>query len=323
MELTPQVINEVEFSMARRGYDPDQVDEFLEKVATLVEEANKREAAMRDRLTAAEKRAAEAEQRAAQQPERVVHAGPTPEQLASEQRATEQRANEMSAAAEAELETLKRTLLLAQRTADAAVKEAQAEAARIRAEAEAQARGAHESTRRTVLEEIAALESTRDAMHDDVDALEAHISAQRERLEATIGDLRRIIDGANRLAPASAPIDTAVAPAPLPQPTPAPEPQPAPAPAPQAAPPAAAPAPAASGPVELVTAEDVDDTDDDEAWARFGTEEDEGPRTQPVPPVVRPEGGADDAYLSELRKAMIDDTGAPEGARVARFGRRR
>ena len=58
MDLTPQVINEVEFSMARRGYDPDQVDEFLEKVASKVEEANQRVAALRVRLVAPGRRAA-------------------------------------------------------------------------------------------------------------------------------------------------------------------------------------------------------------------------------------------------------------------------
>ena len=137
MDLTPQVINEVEFSMARRGYDPDQVDEFLEKVAVAVGEMNDRLGDLRNRLVAAERRAEEAAQRAASGPERVVQAAP---------------AAGVSQAAEAELETLKRTLLLAQRTADAAVAEAEAEAKRILMTAEADARAAHESTLRGVLD---------------------------------------------------------------------------------------------------------------------------------------------------------------------------
>src|SRR5687768_5900062 len=119
MDLTPQVINEVEFSMARRGYDPDQVDEFLEKVAVAVGELTERLAELRERVATAERRADEAERRAAEQPERVVAAAPVPTPSPS--------AAAVSAAAEAELETLKRTLLLAQRTADAAVREAQEE----------------------------------------------------------------------------------------------------------------------------------------------------------------------------------------------------
>ena len=164
-----------------------------------------------------------------------------------------------------------------------------------------------------MLEEIAALEATRDAMRDDVDALEVHFENQRARLQSTIADLQHLVDDPARLAHDPAPLATAVAP-----------PMPAPAPA--------------SGPAEVVVAEDllaeepaveVVDEVDDEAWARFGVPgdaEDEGPRTQPMARLEPPTaagGGGDDAYLTELRKAMIDDTGAPEGARPARFGRRR
>jgi len=317
MDLTPQVINEVEFSMARRGYDPDQVDEFLEKVAVAVGELNERTAELRDRLAATERRAAELERRASERPERVVDvpaapAGPS--------------AQELSAAAEAELETLKRTLLLAQRTADAAVREAEADARRIIAEAEEQARAAHEATRQQVLAELAELQASRDALRGDVGTLEQHLAGQRSRLEGTIADLQRLVSGAERLGAVDVP--AGVAPE---QPTP----QAAPAPAPERGeqPP---------GPSFVLADEVPDDVDDDEAWARFGGDDvddlDAGPRTEPILRLDRVEqGGGDDAYLTELRKAMLDDTGAPDaadigffddpsGARAARptrFGRRR
>jgi len=300
MDLTPQVINEVEFSMARRGYDPDQVDEFLEKVAVALGELQERLTDLRDRIGTAERRAAEAERRAADRPERVVEAGaPMPD---------------MSAAAEAELETLKRTLLLAQRTADAAVREAEEDARRIVAEAEDTARGAHEATRRAVLDEIAAFESTRDTLRSDVEALETHMGAQRGRLEAAIVDLQRILDEPARLHGLPAPELSEV---------------------PESAPPA----------VDLATFSAVMDEPDDDAWARFGGAEDDeldlGRRTEPVLRLDRMDEAtddpADDAYLTELRKAMLDDTGAPDAAdlgmfddaelgrnaRSARFGRRR
>ncbi len=312
MELTPQVINEVEFSMARRGYDPDQVDEFLEKVAVAVGELHNRVGELRERVTAAERRAAEIEQRGGERPERVP-AGPS--------------AAEMSAAAEAELETLKRTLLLAQRTADAAVREAEEDARRILNEAEAAARAAHESTRRAVMDEVAALEATRDALKVDVETLETAIGSQRMRLQGAVSDLARLLDEPSRLGAVEPPALSA------------PE-----AHAVEVTAPAAEQAPAADAEPPVFSAV-LAEEDDDEAWARFSAPEEEidlGPSTEPVLRLDRLEETAtdnpdDDAYLTELRKAMLEDTGAPDAsdidlfdrpgeartARTARFGRRR
>jgi hypothetical protein len=199
------------------------------------------------------------------------------------------------------------------------------------AEAETKANAAHEVTLRRVLDEIAQLETSRDALRRDADALDRHVEAQRTRLTATIADLQRILVEPTRLQAPSAPVD--VAPAVVDTP-----PKPV--------------APAAEVEVEepvvtprtetprFVVAEEADI--DDEAWARFGDAEadivDEGPRTEPVLRLDRLERaeGDDDAYMSELRKAMLDDTGAPDAddggyfdeadagrAARTRFGRRR
>jgi hypothetical protein len=64
--------------------------------------------------------------------------------------------------------------------------------------------------------------------------------------------------------------------------------------------------------------------DDSEGWDRFAKAEPDGPPTMAIPA-----GDAgDDAYLTELRKAMLDDTSAstlePDEHRTrTRFGRRR
>jgi DivIVA domain-containing protein len=335
MDLTPQVINEVEFSMARKGYDPEQVDDFLEKLAVGVQAMHEQVAELRQRLVVAERRANEAERRAAEQPERVVDA-PAPAAAAAPSSVAG-----VSAAAEAELETLKRTLLLAQRTADAAVREAEDEARRIVAAAEADARSAHESTRRRVLEEIASLEGTREQLQADLELLDRRADAQRSRLLQTLAELQRIVEetadvphGASTAAPVeAAPEPAAVAPAHELEAEPLP---PAAVEAPVELPPAE-PRAAAS---QFVLAEEEGD---DDAWARFGPadEVDAGPRTEPVIRLDRVERSAgpsgDDAYLAELRKAMLDDTGAPDAselgffdepdagraARQNRFGRRR
>ena len=68
----------------------------------------------------------------------------------------------------------------------------------------------------------------------------------------------------------------------------------------------------------------ADDIDSD-PWVRFAKGELEGPPTMEV---RTSDAGGDDAYLTELRKAMLEDTSAStlepgdERART-RFGRRR
>jgi hypothetical protein len=61
---------------------------------------------------------------------------------------------------------------------------------------------------------------------------------------------------------------------------------------------------------------------EDEAWARFVGDEG-GPPTE----AIRLDDAGDDAYLAELRKAMLDDSGdellPTDDPRRQRFGRRR
>jgi DivIVA domain-containing protein len=323
MDLSPEVINEVEFSMARRGYDPDQVDEFLEKVAVAVGELGERLTEARDRALAADRRANEIERKLTERPEPAADAA----------------AASVSAQAEAELETLKRTLVLAQRTADAAMREAEQEAARIRADAateaanlvtsaQDEARAAHADTRRALVEEIGTLESGRDALRDDVLALERHLDEQRLRLRGAIAELQRIVDDPSRLKAAPAPVDLVPASAPpVQEEAEAPEAE---APAPVApARPKPFVAEVAEEPERDATGSDDDhegfeslgltlDDADDDAWARFSAPDDDldaGPPTQPVlhlDDLAVRAADDDDAYLAELRKAMLEDTGAPD-----------
>src|SRR6187431_706272 len=99
MDVTPQVINEVEFHQRMRGYDPDEVDDFLERVAAAVEE-------LHDRVRQAEQRAAAAERSA------PAAAGRTAERTLAASAAPSGKGDDT--------ESIRRTLVLAQRTADAA-----------------------------------------------------------------------------------------------------------------------------------------------------------------------------------------------------------
>jgi DivIVA domain-containing protein len=366
MELTSQAINEAEFSMARRGYDPDQVDEFLEKLAVAVDKQRTALEEARGRAAQAEERAAEAERRLGERPERVVEAGPSDEDLA----AAAERNAELTAEAEAELETLQRTLLLAQKTADATVRDAEEEARRLIAKAEDDARAAEESTRTRLLEEISRLDSDRSSLEADVAALNGHLEEQRRHLRGAIADLERLLTDPARLKESPAPELSDVA-----APAEAAGSEPAGDATGEAAPLAADPDPdpaadadLAAAAQRLVTADELgrhgraepegqapdaeggggpasgrpDGDPDDEAWARFGpdadaADDDGGPPTQPVLRLddldqdrMPQSADAEDAYLSELRKAMLEDRSAPEldeaygeGAGRQRFGRRR
>ena len=310
MDVTPQLLHDVEFREAKRGgYNTQDVDDFLERVAVGIErqEALLREA--RQRLDAAEARIADAERRAAE---------------------AEQRASTTNDADE----TLKRTLVLAQRTADAAIREAEEEAARTlssaqeqaarllaeaqetssraRAEAEDEARRAHEDARAAILAEMAELEATRDQLRHDAELLDGHLDRERSRLARTIEDLHRLLEDPEAFAPSGVP-ETSDATVPR-----------------ASSPMAAAEAPAPRPPLVAPPLEEVEPFEevepaaaawqpDDDAWAERGPEGDleeadhePGPATQPVE--AMPDAGPDDdAYLRELRKAMTDD--APLGPR--------
>ena len=123
MELTPKLLtDEVDFRVAYRGYDRDEVDDFLERVAVAVGqlqaqlgEAVERARGADARVQAAQREAEEAKRHAARAqstqpaPAAVPAAAPVAEPPAVSSRETEDLNEE-----------LRRTLVLAQRTADAA-----------------------------------------------------------------------------------------------------------------------------------------------------------------------------------------------------------
>lgn len=191
MDVTPQSIRSVQFREKLRGYHPDDVDAFVASVAKTVEE-------LEARAKQAEARLAELETRQA-------------------------------GATEAE-DSLRRTLVLAQRTADAAIQDARAEAARIAAESAQQREAAEaelaqlrarlhdeaEQERRFVGEQLVA---ERAALQADIEALTSHLERERERLRIYFADqLRRVDEGTPGVSPPppmqapDAPAGTATAP---------------------------------------------------------------------------------------------------------------
>lgn len=206
MDLTPSQVSGATFRTVRKGYDTDQVDEFLAEVAKALEQANQHATAMEARARAAVARlqeAAAAQQVGETTDADLVEAPPAPPPT------------DVHAAPE-EVETISRTLLLAQRTADTTVAEARAEADRIAAEAQAEAEATLDSTREMssrLLEEartearqlgeaereaaqneVEALTARREFLIGDVDQLEQFLIDQRERLRGAARQIEALCE---------------------------------------------------------------------------------------------------------------------------------
>lgn len=164
MDLTPRLLTEVEFREEWRGYKREDVDDFLERVAAAVGE-------LQERLRDATERAGQAERRLLEQGDQ---------------------------------DEIRRTLVLAQRTALTAVEEARTEAERIlaeaneharrqRAEAEARVAAAEQEVAARAREDLAELAARRATLQSDVDALtrffEEHRARLRAELERQLADL--------------------------------------------------------------------------------------------------------------------------------------
>lgn len=174
MEVSPKTLREVEFREKMRGYHPEDVDQFLEQVAAGIE-------VLQDRLRQAVERAQRAEVAASE-----------------------------SGGAD---ETLRKTLVLAQRTADMAIQEAREQASRILASAEQQAQSilaeAEERGRRTLEETIAEckaelgrLENSRSQAQQDVETLQRWLDEHKEHLRSTLSEALAAVDRAGVLWPA-------------------------------------------------------------------------------------------------------------------------
>lgn len=155
MDVSAKTAREVEFRSALRGYNQDDVDEFLERMAVGLE-------ILHERLRQANDRAVRAEQRS-------------------------------SEAGEGD-NAMRRTLVLAQRTADMAVEEARQQAAAIVSEAHDQAQAIADEATRELRAEIGRLEAKRDQLWSDVAVLGRYLQEERGRLRLAFGDVLRRLD---------------------------------------------------------------------------------------------------------------------------------
>ncbi|MST33925.1 DivIVA domain-containing protein, partial [Acidimicrobiaceae bacterium USS-CC1] len=143
MEVSPKAFREVEFREKLRGYHPEDVDQFLEQMAAGVE-------VLQEKLRQALERA--------------------------------QRAEAQAAESGGSDETLRRTLVLAQRTADQAVQEAREQASHLLADAEQHANSMLAEAEERAQSTLAEAEERARRLHNE--AL-ADVRSELTKLEAT------------------------------------------------------------------------------------------------------------------------------------------
>jgi len=168
MDLSAKLLREVEFRTSLRGYDTDEVDEFLEKVAVAVEELQEK---MRQLAYRAERAERSVSDRAAEEDD----------------------------------DSIRRTLVLAQRTADLAVREAQEQAAvlmdtarseseKLRTDARDEAQRVTSEAERRHGEEMSRFHGERALVSGELKELSELLDSERKRLTESLRTALALVD---------------------------------------------------------------------------------------------------------------------------------
>jgi DivIVA domain-containing protein len=202
----------VEFRLGIKGYNVDEVDEYLDRAAQEAEalqenlrQLNDRLRQAGDRIVALEKEVRESVEAA---PTAVPAPAPAPEPVPAP--AAEVAPVPVPTASTAleqppSDETLQRTLLLAQKFVDQLKRESESEAAATVAQAEAKARATvaeaeqnaktlEYESQRHVREEVARLEATRNDLATDVESMARHLESERNRLREALSEILSWVD---------------------------------------------------------------------------------------------------------------------------------
>ena len=180
-----ETLRTVEFRLGLKGYNVDEVDEYLEKAAVEAESVLEQVRTANDRLRHANERISQLE--------------------AELQRSPGERVVETATSAPVTDDALQRTLLLAQKFVDQTKRESETEAREVVSRAEERARTlvtqAEERARQLVTEseqrlrdEVSRLESTRARLATEVDGLSKHLDEQRARIRESLNDALKWFD---------------------------------------------------------------------------------------------------------------------------------
>jgi DivIVA domain-containing protein len=183
-----ETLRTVEFRLGLKGYNVDEVDEYLEKAAVEAERVTEQLRQTTERLRQATERIAQLEsQGAAPAPvaAEVPAAAPVPAAVADD--------------------SLQQTLILAQRFVEQTKRESETEAARVVSQAEERARTlvtrAEDEARQLVTEsqqrlrdEVSRLEGARAQLATDVENMARHLESERTRLRTMLSEVLKWIE---------------------------------------------------------------------------------------------------------------------------------
>ena len=270
---TPHLLTDVRFSVSRKGYDPDEVDNFLERVSAAVAQLQDKLRQATSTAEAAEARAADAVRNESRLQARIseletgVAAAPTPAVVAPIR----------SVDPSIDAEQASSVLVMAQRTADATINEARTNAAQMLTESEVEASRILSAAKTQTDEALRDLDKTRRELAADNAALEAFLSEQRAVIANGLSRIQAVIDDPTALRIGTPPVEFA-SPSVIQEPAPAP------------AAPVRVPEPEVFQPV---LADDSSLTPESSSAGLFADDEaDSGPATAAVPAL-------DDEFLAE------------------------
>jgi DivIVA domain-containing protein len=200
MDGSPQLLTDVKFTQLRKGgYDPEEVDNYLERINDAVAKLADKLRAATEQSEAAQAQLAEARrgQSAAEaEVERLQASGgappvPADEELAKvlvlAQRAADQAIDEANA-------TATKTVADARAKSVNLLAEAEQERERLMVKAHKKADAAAEERARELKEQVDALAAARADLEADVEALRAHLDGERDRLRERVDSMRAALD---------------------------------------------------------------------------------------------------------------------------------
>jgi cell division initiation protein len=187
-----ETLRTVEFRLGLKGYNVDEVDEYLEKAAV---EAERLQEQLRQTV-----------ERLRQASERIAHleaSGPAPAVVAAAPVAAP--AAPVAAAPVVPDDSLQQTLMLAQRFVEQTKRESEAEANRLVTQAEDRAQSviarAEDEARQLVTnsqqrlrDEVSRLEGARAKLATDVENMARHLESERTRLRAMLSEVLKWIE---------------------------------------------------------------------------------------------------------------------------------
>ena len=200
MAITPADIQAQTFSEAKRGYDPAEVDVFLEQVSSEVDAMLNKIVDLKNRLTSTEQQLADAQAQLAQAQAAPAPAAPAPAPVATPSAEYTASASQISAA-----------LIAAQQASDNIIAEARDNAERIRNEADAKAREVIRQAlaeKQNELAEIDRLKASREEFKSEYLKLIQHFMDDAQNSFPS-DLLSNTPTGSDAVAPAAAPVTAA------------------------------------------------------------------------------------------------------------------